>query len=176
MEPEKMAITGLIMVVVVVGLVIGVSVFAYQAPDPEGSHTGDITFDTDLLSLDLQVPSSWEFDLSDGTTISFNDLIGKIVLVDLMATWCSTCSTQNSYLESVYDSMAGPLVILSLTVDRSETVAMMADYKSDRGLPWAHGLDTGAKFANYFSVAYVPTLVLIDSDGYFRYIHEGLWT
>ena len=176
MEPDKMVITGLVIVVVVVGLVVGVSLFAYQAPDPEGGHTGDITFDTDLLDLGLQVPSDWEFELSNGTSISLSDLNGKTVLVDLMTTWCTTCIAQNSILESLHDSMVGSLYILSLTVDRSETTAMMADYQTDKGLPWDHGLDTGAKFANYFNLAYVPTMVLIDGDGYFRYVHEGPWT
>jgi thiol-disulfide isomerase/thioredoxin len=171
-----MAVTGLVIVVVVVGLVVGVSLFAFDAPDPDGGHTGNIVPDTDLLDLNLQVPSDWEFELSNGTTISLSDLSGKVILVDLMATWCTTCTIQNGYLESIYDTMAGPLFVLSLTIDRSETIAMMEDYQNDRGLPWAHGLDTGAKFANYFSVTSVPSLVLIDGDGYFRYLHEGLWS
>lgn len=178
MEPEKMAITGVVLVVVVVGLVIGVSVFAFESPDSPGDHstvTG-ITPDTDLLDLGLQVPSNWEFDMADGTTLAMSDLDGKIILVDLMATWCTYCITQNSILQSVYDTMAGPLEILSLTIDRSESVGMMADYQSDKGLPWDHGLDSGASFTNYFSVTSVPTLVLIDSDGYFRYVHQGVWT
>jgi thiol-disulfide isomerase/thioredoxin len=178
MEPEKLAITGVILVVVVVGLLVGVSVFAFQ---PSGgsqnpSTLSGITTDTDLLELGIQVPSDWEFDMADGSTLTISELDGKIVLVDLMATWCTYCATQNTYLQSVYDTMAGPLEILSLTIDRSETIGMMADYQSDKGLPWDHGLDSGSKFTNYFSVTSVPTLVLIDSDGYFRYLHVGTWS
>ncbi|TFG99734.1 TlpA family protein disulfide reductase [Candidatus Thorarchaeota archaeon] len=164
MEPKKMAITSVILGVVLVGLVIGVSVFTFQSPD------------TDLLESGLQVPSDWEFDMSDGTTLRISDLDGKIVLIDLMATWCTYCITQNTYLQTIYDTFAGPLEIVSLTIDRSETVAMMNDYKSDKGLTWAHGLDSSASFTNYFSVTSVPTLVLIDGDGYFRYLHVGVWT
>lgn len=179
MEPEKMAITGVILVVVVVGLAVGVSLFAFQ---PNGGSSGNnttltgITADRDLIELGLQLPSDWEFDLADGSTLTMSELDGKIILVDLMATWCTYCSTQNGYLESVYESLGGPLVILSLTIDRSETVQMMSDYQTDRGLPWDHGLDTGSKFTSYFSVTSVPTLVLIDSDGYFRYMHIGVWS
>lgn len=175
MESEKMAVAGVILVVVVVGLAIGVSVLAFQEP-VNGSTPTEITPDTDLLELGLQVPSAWEFGLSDGSSLALNDLSGKIILVDLMATWCTYCITQNSILESIYDTLNGSLVILSLTIDRSETAAMMDDYKTDKGLPWGHGLDTGASFTNYFSITSVPTLVLIDGNGYFRYLHVGIWT
>ncbi|MGY5857877.1 MAG: TlpA disulfide reductase family protein [Candidatus Thorarchaeota archaeon] len=179
MEPEKMVIVGVVLVVVVVGLTVGVSLFTFQDPNDGGDHgTGltEITLDVDLLELGLQVPSDWEFEMADGSTLQMSDLDGKIILVDLMATWCSSCASQNTYLQSVYDTLAGPLEILSLTIDHSETVGMIADYQSDNGLPWDHGLDTDAKFTSYFSVTSVPTLVLIDSDGYFRYVHVGTWT
>jgi len=175
MEPEKMAISGIIIVVVVIGLTLGISVLAFQEP-ANGSTLTEITLDTDLLELGLQVPSTWEFEMSDGTTLAISDLSGQAILVDLMATWCSTCTIQNGYLESAYTSLSGSLFIMSLTIDRSETVPMMADYKSDRDLSWDHGLDTNAVFTNYFLVTQVPTLVLIDGDGYFRYVHEGTWT
>ncbi len=177
MEPEKMAVTGIILVVVVLGLTLGVSVLTFQAPEGSGNETTltGIVADTDLLELGLQVSSEWEFAMADGTTLSLSDLSGQIILVDLMATWCSSCSTQNAYLETVYDTLAGTLVIVSLTVDNSEDAAMIDDYQSTNGLPWDHGLDEGL-FTNYFQVTNVPTLILIDGDGYFRYMHIGLWS
>lgn len=178
MEPEKMAVTGIIIVVVVLGLTLGVSLFTFQAPEGSGNATTltGIVADTDLLELGLQVPSGWEFAMADGTTLSISELSGTIILVDLMATWCSSCSTQNGYLETVYDTLAGSLVILSLSVDVSETAEMLDNYQSTNGLPWDHGLDTGSSFTNYFQVTNVPTLILIDGDGYFRYMHVGLWS
>lgn len=52
---------------------------------------------------------------------------------------------------------------------------MIVNYKADRDLAWAHGLDDG-QFSNYFGVSSIPTMVLIDADGFFRYFHVGLWT
>lgn len=175
MEPEKIAITGFVTIVLVVGLIVGVSFFVFETPNTNGGHTGNIVHDTDLLDLSLRVSSDWEFELSNGTTISLGNFSGRTILVDLMATWCDTCIAQNSILESLYDSMGESLYILSLTIDHSETTALMAEYQSHEGLPWDHGMDSGAKFGNYFNVVYIPTLILIDGDGYFRYVHEGPW-
>jgi len=102
-----MAVTGVVLVVVVLGLTLGVSSFIFQAPE-----VTEITADRDLLELGLQVPSDWEFEMSDGTTISLSDYSGSAILVDLMATWCDTCTIQNGYLESAYDSLSGSLVII----------------------------------------------------------------
>ncbi|MFW9833753.1 MAG: TlpA family protein disulfide reductase [Candidatus Thorarchaeota archaeon] len=176
MEPEKMAIVGVTLVVVVLGTVIGASFLTF----PTGNGDNDTqltrtTQDTDLLELGLEVPTNWEFDMSDGSTLTLSDLEGQVVLVDLMATWCSSCATQNGYLETISEDLAGTVVVVSLTVDTSETTSMMADYKSSKGLSWAHGVDD-RHFLDYFSISSVPSMVLIDADGFFRYFHVGLWT
>jgi cytochrome oxidase Cu insertion factor (SCO1/SenC/PrrC family) len=176
MEPEKMAVVGVTMVIVVVGVLIGMSFLTFPASGGDDDNTiTKTTQDTDLLELGLDVPSNWEFEMSDGTTLTLADLEGQIVLVDLMATWCGTCTTQNGYLETIVEDLAGTVVVISLTVDTSETTSMMADYKSSRGLTWDHGVDN-RHFLNYFSISSVPSMVLIDADGVFRYFHVGLWT
>ncbi len=176
MEPEKLAVVGVTLAVVVVGILVGVSFLTFPSSN-DGGHNQltRTTQDTDLLELELEVPSTWEFEMSDGSTLSLNDLEGSVVLVDLMATWCTSCETQNGYLETIYNDLSGIVVIVSLTVDSDETTSMMADYKSGKGLPWAHGLDN-RQFLNYFSISAVPSMILIDADGFFRYFHVGLWT
>lgn len=175
MEPEKLAIVGVTLVVVVVGMAVGVSFLTF----PTGDNGGDTqltktTQDTDLLELGLEAPD-WTFEMSDGTTLSLADLEGDVVLVDLMATWCSSCDTQNSYLETIVQDLTGTVVVVSLTVDTSETTSMMADYKSNKELNWAHGVDN-RQFMDYFGISSVPTMVLIDADGFFRFFHIGVWT
>jgi len=176
MRSDKLVVVGVTLVMVVIGLLVGVS-FLSIPPDDNGGHNQltRTTQDTDLLELGLEVPDSWTFDMFDGTTLTLDDLIGQVVLVDLMATWCTTCTTQNGYLETIHDDLVGTAVVISLTVDPSETTSMMADYMTNRGLAWAHGVDD-RQFKDYFGISSVPSMVLIDSDGFFRYFHIGLWT
>ncbi len=176
MEPEKMAVVGVTLIVVVVGMMVGVSFLTFPAGG-DGGHVQltRTTQDTDLLELGLEAPDTWTFEMSDGTTVTLSDLEGQIVLIDLMATWCDSCEIQNGYLETAYDNLGGTAVIISLTVDTTETAPMMAVYKTDYDLPWAHGLDN-RQFLDYFSISSVPTMVLIDANGFFRYFHVGLWS
>lgn len=177
MELGKLAMVGITVAIVIIGLTVGVSLFAFQTSgNNTETHLTGITTDRDLLELGLQVPDNWSFAMSDGTILNLDDLNGQIVLVDLMATWCSSCITQNANLQTLYESLSGSLVIISLSVDVSETAAMLEDYKTTKGLPWDHGLDSNSAFATYFSVANIPSLVLIDGDGYFRFYHIGVWS
>jgi thiol-disulfide isomerase/thioredoxin len=171
MQPGKLAVVGVTMVIVVVGIVVGASFLTF----PEAIPLTKTTTDRDLLALGLEVPSNWEFEMSDNSTLTLSSLRGQVVLVDLMATWCSTCSSENGYLQTIADNMAGTVVVVSLTVDTSETPSMMALYKSSQGLSWAHGVDD-KQFMNYFAVTSIPSMVLIDSNGVFRYFHVGLWS
>ncbi len=177
MEPEKLAIVGVTLTIVTLGLLIGVSFLTFPAGDgAEDDPLTRYTLNRDLLDLGLEAPSDWTFEMSDGTTLVLNDLRGQIVLIDLMATWCSTCVLQNSILESVHENLAGTAVVISLSVDDTETTQLLAKYKSDNGLPWDHGLDSGDSFDSYFNIVSIPTLVLIDADGIFRYQHVGVWS
>ncbi len=170
MKPKKLAVVGVTLIIVVAGIVAGTAFLIF--PEYELSIT---TRDTDLLELGVKVPDTWEFEMSDDTTLSLSDLEGHVVLVDLMAIWCSSCAIQNGYLETVYDSLGDSLIIISLTVDSSETASMIANYKLEEDLAWAHGVDDG-KFLYYFSISSIPSMVLIDANGYFRYFHVGLWS
>jgi len=114
--------------------------------------------------------------MSDNEILSLESLEGEFVLVDLMATWCSTCTGQNTYLKELYNNLNGELEIISLTVDISETATMMAEYKASKGLPWPHGLDTNSVFSEYFSVTQIPTMVILDANGVVRWKHIGIWT
>ncbi|MHA1965826.1 MAG: TlpA family protein disulfide reductase [Candidatus Thorarchaeota archaeon] len=184
MEPQKLAVVSITLIVVVVGMFVGVSFLTFP-PDDDGGHNQltRTTQDTDLLELGLEVPDTWEFEMSDNTTLLLSDLRGQVVLVDLMTTWCETCKEQNSILETINENLAGTVIIISLSVDvynsvtnpTGDTALMMAQYMIDEGTTWAHGLDTDYSFKNYFNIGFIPSMVLIDADGVFRYFHVSLW-
>lgn len=186
MEPQKLAVVGVTLVVVTVGLLIGAAFITFPTGDAGGGDDPLTKYSTDrdLLELGLSTPTDWSFEMSDDTTLLLSDLRGQVVLVDLMATWCETCKIQNGYLEAINENLAGTVTVISLSVDIyhpldnqfGDTVPMMAQYMIDEGTSWAHGLDTGYSFNDYFNVGFIPSMVLIDADGVFRFFHVSLWS
>ncbi|MHA1909680.1 MAG: TlpA family protein disulfide reductase [Candidatus Thorarchaeota archaeon] len=179
METEKMLIGGLMIAIVAVGLVVGVSI----AMTPTGttgnnnggtSSTPELTADTDFGQT--RAAPDWGLLMSDGEITQLSALEGKFVVVDLMSLTCPACETQNGELELLKDAMGDSIHIISLSVDLSTTVDQMDQYMTNNELGWPHGLDTNSAFTYYFSLRYTPTMVIIDSDGYIRMYHEGIWT
>jgi thiol-disulfide isomerase/thioredoxin len=195
MERNKLAIVGITVVIVIVGLFTGATL-EFAPTDDSGGDLGDddpkdnnpgipepsdptitrYTTDADLMELNLEAPADWAFEMSDNTTLLLGDLRGQVVLVDLMATWCSTCKTQNLFLEVVNEDLAGTLIIVSLTIDASEDKDDMAAYVDAFGYEWPHGVDTDSMFDDYFDVTVIPTMVLIDANGIFRWLHRSYWS
>ncbi|MFX0108318.1 MAG: TlpA family protein disulfide reductase [Candidatus Hodarchaeota archaeon] len=167
MKADKVIVISIIAVLVIGGFAVGAFYLLYPSED--------ITEDVDLLDRNMQ-PPDWEFQLSNDSTVTLHSFRGRYMIVDLMATWCGACEDQNENFMELYESQGDSIWIVSLTVDISETPEMMNEYKNDRGLPWDHGVDTDNVFADYFNIQYVPSIIILDDNGYVRWFHIGLWS
>ena len=179
MESWQMLLAGTLCILIVLGIGIGVLFLTYD-PAPSNSDTENsrdaITTDTDLKDLNLLAPN-WNLLMSDDSILELSSLRGSFVVVDLMQTGdCIPCQYQTTYLKSVFEDYEGRLEILSLSLVQSDTVKRLAEYKSTNGITWYVGLDTNGVFGSYFNVQSVPTLIIIDDEGYFRWVHVGVWT
>ena len=178
METEKLIVAVLVGSMAIIGISFAVAFITFEptTTNPSPAGTSSISNDQDLIDLSLHAPE-WELILADGSILPLSDLEGKFVLIDLMATWCSSCTIQNARLIEINNNFdSEDLVVISLTVDIADTVAMIAEYQDSRELPWTHGLDPSQAFTNYFKVSSIPTMIIIDSDGLFRWKHVGLWS
>jgi len=93
----------------------------------------------------------------------------------LMATWCSACKSQIPFFEDLDAIRGDEIAIVALSIDLSETPAMMADYKTDEGFVWDIGVEDEGTFSEYLNVNLVPTIIIIDPTGLLRWMHEGTW-
>ena len=112
----------------------------------------------------------------DGTTFKVTDKKGKVVLLNLWATWCGPCRAEMPTLVRMQDKHrdAG-LEIIGLNTD-DETVddinAFVAEMKLNYTIAWA---DTKlqAALVNITKFPGIPQSFLIDRDGNLRGIFKG---
>jgi len=65
----------------------------------------------------------------DGNIWHLSDFKGKVVIMDLWATWCSPCSAQMVELKELYgDYPRDKLEILSINIDPNESFQKIQDY------------------------------------------------
>lgn len=70
--------------------------------------------------------------LIDGRVLGPDHWKGKVVVIELWATWCPFCAKQNPHLDALHRRFAGKgLEVLTLSIDRTSQAA--ADYVQKRG-------------------------------------------
>ena len=118
---------------------------------------------------------SLDFELVDvyGQTFKLSDHRGKVVILDLMATWCAPCEGMVKELRQVKEELGDSVVIVSVSVDIvHDTDDVLRSYAKSKGITWTVARDT-VGLADMFEVAFIPTLVVIDPEGEVYLTHVG---
>ena len=117
------------------------------------------------LGVDKPAPEV-ESLLLDGKKVKLSDYKGKVVLLDIWATWCGPCRAMIPHeRELVEKNKDKPFVLVSVSVDdEKETLTKFLEKEK---MPWIHWWDNGQETAvmKKYRVRAFPTLYLIDHTG-----------
>jgi cytochrome oxidase Cu insertion factor (SCO1/SenC/PrrC family) len=76
-------------------------------------------------------------DVRSGETLVINDLGGRLVIIEPMATWCTNCRQQQNEAREALDRLdRDDIVYISLEVDPGETEAGLAAYADQHDYRW----------------------------------------
>ncbi|GEM_PF-3358645 len=110
----------------------------------------------------------------DGSTFSLSDFRGKVVLLDFFATWCGPCRDEMPHLKDVQEEFSEELVVISISVDPDyDTIERLKQFRQDYDITWILARDTADVHVQY-NISAIPTIYLIDQEGYVRLHHIGL--
>ena len=119
-----------------------------------------------------------------GSDFRLSDCRGNVVVLDFMATTCPACREQLSVLNSVYENLSGNVSFLTVFMryfnPRLETIENVTSLKVETGTPWSFALTTSDNdIASNFIIERdlgfsVPSLFIIDKDGYITFSHIGV--
>ncbi len=110
----------------------------------------------------------------DGIRIDLEAYRGRVVVLDLFATWCGPCVTQMEELNQLQVHYPpSQLVIISIDVDTSETTQQIRTFRDDHNANWAFASDTDNVGTKY-DAGSIPTLAIIDQDGDLVWRHAGV--
>lgn len=119
-----------------------------------------------LAETKTGVPAvSFSYPDVNGKNVALKDLKGKVVLVDLWATWCGPCLAQEPHWEKLYEEYKDKEVAfvgISIDKDKSKWVTHVKE-KNTKGIQLHSGVE------NVLSAAYkvdgIPRYILIDKAG-----------
>jgi thiol-disulfide isomerase/thioredoxin len=110
-----------------------------------------------------------------GETFTLSDHFGKIILIDLMATWCGPCHLQMPELNDTLNEFGDEILIVSVSVEKSDTSQAVIENFSKYVDRWTFLIDNYEENVGLDYEAYaIPKIVLIDKEGNIYYSEAGL--
>jgi thiol-disulfide isomerase/thioredoxin len=101
-----------------------------------------------------------------GQPRSLADFNGKVVLLNLWATWCAPCRKEMPGLDRLQGAQGGPTFeVVALSVDR-QGAPVAQKFLTDIGVRHLHlYVDSGARSLSTWGITGLPTTILIGRDG-----------
>jgi thiol-disulfide isomerase/thioredoxin len=122
--------------------------------NPPSEKSPEINFDYAFLIKNLQ-----------GDKISFERYKGKVVFLNLWATWCGPCKAEMPGIQKLYDKMKGePIEFVMLSIDKDNALAKVESYVKKNNYTFPVYMPSGF-LVEPLQVPSIPTTFVIDKDG-----------
>ena len=109
----------------------------------------------------------------DGKMVSLTDYKGKVVFLNIWATWCPPCREEMPSMERLYQKLKDEdFIILAVSIDTSGAKAV-APFVKDYKLSFPVLLDDKGKSQSLFSTTGIPESFIIDKEGVLAQITIG---
>lgn len=101
----------------------------------------------------------------DGGKITSAELKGKVVLVNIWASWCDPCANEAGYLEQAWRYYEDSGKVVFLGVDWNDVEPKAREYLERFDITYPNGPDLENRLNRIFRNTGVPETFIIDVDG-----------
>lgn len=128
---------------------------SYQEPAEKDKHPIDFTFQD-----------------SEGNNVSLSDFRGKVVYIDIWATWCGPCKREMPSLKEL-EKEYKDIVFMGINVDVSKNIQKWKDFLVSEQLPGVQlfaGDMAGEALSKPYKIKGIPRFMLVGKDGCLIYM------
>lgn len=156
--------------------VLGLIVFAggplrRTSLTPSGSAAPDIEHSA-TVAAGMTAPNFTLTDLN-GKTVTLSSLRGKVVFLNLWATWCPPCRSEMPSIESLYSKFRQTPDFVTLAVSEDTDVKAPAQYVKKNNFNFPVLLDPRNTVGDAYNVSGLPESFVIGRDGRIVAHHVG---
>ena len=158
------------LIMIGVGLItLGILSFIYL--DNSNSQAVSSDFSTTPVDVNYAAPALKLKDI-DGKSVSLDMYRGKVVLVNLWATWCPPCKAEMPTLEKFYEEYKDNGFVI-VAIDDGETAAQVKPFVKEYGLAFPIWLDETYVTEKTLGTINLPSSWVIDRKGTMRLLWVG---
>ena len=105
-----------------------------------------------------------------GQEVKLSDLKGKVVVLDIWATWCPHCRAMIPQERQMVERLKGkPFTLVSISMDDKKDT--LTDFLAKEKMPWTHcWVSPNSDLAEDWHIEYFPTVYVLDARGVIRYV------
>jgi cytochrome c biogenesis protein CcmG/thiol:disulfide interchange protein DsbE len=174
-----MSQTKVLSVLGILVLLAGLSFVGYHSAVHHGKHrhhhgqsSKESDYEDEFAAGDMAV----DFQLEDltGHPVTLSELHGKVVFLNVWATWCGPCLEEMPSMETLYDEFKErqDFVILAVSED-TKGRDVVVPYVAKNGYHFPVLLDPENKITEAYNVSGVPETFIIDKNGRIVAHHMG---
>lgn len=118
----------------------------------------------------------FEVKLISGETFKLSDHRGKVVLLNIWATWCAPCHEETPDLEHLYKKYKEEgFLVLGVSIDK-QGESVVKPFMEKYGVSYPVVIDKGTIMDKYGPTMGIPTTYIIGKEGTLQYFAVGALT
>ncbi len=126
------------------------------------------------VSYESELKADLDFNLVNeaGETVSLDEFEGKVIFLNIWATWCPPCIAEMPAIQSLYEEVNGSgIEFVMLSVDEDFQKAI--DYRKRKGYDFdIYRVKDG--LPQMYHSSSIPTTYVIGADGTLEMTHKGM--
>lgn len=128
----------------------------------------------DVAAVTTERAPDFQLEALDGSRVSLSDFKGRVVLINVWATWCPPCVREIPRLVRISTQYRGQgLVVLGVNTTYQDDRAKVATFVQEQGISYPVLLDSNNAIGQAYGARLLPTSYLIDHDGTIVHLRIG---
>lgn len=127
----------------------------------------------DEVEVPVLTQADFDFNLIDreGKIVSLNKYKGKVIFINMWATWCPPCIAEMPSIDKLHEEMGDEVAFIMLSLDEDFEKAKAFDKRKGYDLPiFAPASNLPAMYES----SAIPTTYVIDAAGNLAWTHKGM--
>ena len=114
----------------------------------------------------------FEVTLLNSETFRLSEQRGKVVLINIWATWCGPCVAEMPDIDQLAKDYAEELVVIGVNCGEAEQT--IADFVAENGYSYLFAADTDYYISGMlYPTTAIPYTIVVDADGMITQLHRG---